>query len=329
MMLLNVSFFRIFRGSMLRLIVDAYRRTPRLLEAFVGSAPASAMGTTSNNELSPTHWSWGEVCALLRTLFLPTLPGRPPPFCPDWLRSVMYGKTSQILLDDRCARTSEAWVYVNGIMSNRAVVELNRARARELFQRPIDVVHNQTDSLVMDLVECWVGKTTDYLTTPAYLLVQYLLPRLLDPSIDRIVLIAHSQGTIIVAQALEALRAWGVGACTVDYVRKLEVYALANCASTMRFLVTPAENGNSEGPNAPGHWPYIESLANEHDFVPKLGCTARPPARNVAGVRLAGDLHVAMGRGGHLCNAHYLTLDFPHWFPASRLATRTPNKGTL
>lgn len=34
----------------------------------------------TSNELSPTHWSWGEVCALLRTLLLPTLRGSPPPF---------------------------------------------------------------------------------------------------------------------------------------------------------------------------------------------------------------------------------------------------------
>ena len=41
---------------LMRLILDAYQRTPRLLEAFMGSAPALSL--QSPNELAPDHWSW-------------------------------------------------------------------------------------------------------------------------------------------------------------------------------------------------------------------------------------------------------------------------------
>ena len=36
-------------------------------------------------------------------------------------------------------------------MSNRDVVEVNRDELKKIFNRPIDVIHNVTDSFIMDI----------------------------------------------------------------------------------------------------------------------------------------------------------------------------------
>jgi len=83
---------------------------------------------------------------------------------------------------------------------------------------------------------------------------------------------------------------------TPAHLRKLEVYAVANCASDMRHIV-PA------GPDHPAA-PYIESLGNEHDLVACLGVLAQ--RRGEGGVRIDGNGYHRPGAWGHLLNAHYL-----------------------
>jgi hypothetical protein len=83
---------------------------------------------------------------------------------------------------------------------------------------------------------------------------------------------------------------------SAEHLHKLEVYAVANCASDMRHIV-PAE-----GPRPAA--PYIESLGNEHDLVACLGVLAA--RKGPGGVRIDGNAYYRPGAWGHLLNAHYL-----------------------
>ena len=126
----------------------------------------------------------------------------------------------------------------------------------------------------------------------------------LNEDVQRVVLIAHSQGTIIVAQALAALRSCGLD--QIRFVSKLEIYAIANGASDMQFLVRRRMETTSEAmryPNDPGNnYPHLESLANSNDLVARLGCTARKEVklRHDAAPRLAASQRVGH-RGNSAC----------------------------
>lgn len=72
----------------------------------------------------------------------------------------------------------------------------------------------------------------------------------------------------------------------------LEVYCFANCATEMKYIDEHLS------------LPRIESFANEHDLVARLGMLAPDPDKRhieISGARFRHD-----GAWGHLLNAHYL-----------------------
>jgi hypothetical protein len=79
-------------------------------------------------------------------------------------------------------------------------------------------------------------------------------------------------------------------------LEKLEIYALANCASVMTY-VDPGTTGQRPVP-------WIESFGNEHDIVARLGMLAPRPEH--WGIRLDGPRYMRPGGWGHLLNDHYL-----------------------
>jgi hypothetical protein len=143
-----------------------------------------------------------------------------------------------------------------------------------------------------------------------------------DGTKERVVIVAHSQGTLISAvmvrllrliydrvgeqlsaaeqaEELAALRRTGVTLDPDDFedvttaeLERLEIYCFANCASEMRYV------------DHDSALPWIESLGNEHDLVARLGMLA--PDRKAEEIAIDGPLWVHRGAWGHLLNAHYL-----------------------
>ena len=90
---------------------------------------------------------------------------------------------------------------------------------------------------------------------------------------------------------------------------KLEVYCFANCASEMSYLDPGRE------------LPKIESYANEHDLVARLGMLAPDPRQ--CDIQIAGPRFKHNGAWGHLLNAHYLrAIDEVHCRPSDAGDTR-------
>ena len=75
----------------------------------------------------------------------------------------------------------------------------------EIFGRPVTGIHNRTYGTVFDLVECLIQRCFSYATKDTRVLYDHLKSILLDDNIRRCVVIAHSQGGIILSTALDSL----------------------------------------------------------------------------------------------------------------------------
>lgn len=276
-------------------------------------------------------WRLGRTIQFLSDVLVPALPVTPPQFGPALLERVFWRPTIILQRPDHYgAYTSypeEAWFFLNGIMTNDAVAQLNAAYLAYLFHRPITLIQNSTCGFVADLLECAFGKawhrTTDSVTKALPAIYDALKSRR-----ERVVLIAHSQGTIITAIVLrllyaitrppearrELLRAAPYTGpefvfpddaplaledfepLSLDELAKLEVYCFANCATTMAYYLSPSAG---QPPI-----PWIESFGNEYDIVARLGMQAPHPEHWA--ITIAGPRYVRPGAWGHLLNEHYL-----------------------
>ena len=99
----------------------------------------------------------------------------------------------------------EAWFFVNGIMTNDSVAQINSAYLAYLFHRPLTMIQNSTDSLWIDLFESAVGKEWYRVVEPAVKALPPIYDTLKSPHKQRVVVICHSQGTIIMSVVLRLL----------------------------------------------------------------------------------------------------------------------------
>jgi hypothetical protein len=74
-----------------------------------------------------------------------------------------------------------------------------------LFGRPLTVLHNVTRGFVPDLAACAVGKEWDWVTESAAVAFPCIYAALKDAACERLILLAHSQGTILAAVILALL----------------------------------------------------------------------------------------------------------------------------
>lgn len=275
-------------------------------------------------------WS-GNVPRLTRYLadvVIPSVPGRAPGWLRAPLSSLLFHRSHEIKDAGRAPTRGfrgEQWLFINGILTNEEIARLNASYLVHLFHRPVTVLWNSTDGVGVDLLECTTeklgatGEDVDSAFHP-------LLDAIASTQNKRVVLISHSQGTIITAVLLRLLR--GVyehtmsgrrgrlsksdraAICrrataeglTVDphrlkpvtpaEIAKLEVYCFANCASQMSYVDSSLR------------LPRIESYGNEHDLVARLGMLA--PRPEGCDIQIAGPRFVHDGAWGHLLNAHYL-----------------------
>ena len=252
-----------------------------------------------------------------------------------------------------CGPPGEQWFYINGVATNHDVALLNAALLGELFHRPISVIQNATHSLAFDLTECAIGKEfrtepdlEDHhtFTEPALEATLAILESLNRPDVDRVVVIAHSQGTIIAANVLRAI-AKALGAVegkagprraiprTVRQVAKELTSRLEQrlglrsrlADSLAVFVDRPgrtiarlrklelytfancADKMRWVAGRGGSRLPYIENFANEHDLVARLGVLS-PYRDRPELIDIDGPLYLRTGEGswGHLLNEHHL-----------------------
>ena len=288
-------------------------------------------------------WRLARALKYLVDISVPSISGAPPPLLatllPPVLEDLLFVQTEVLhrpdYYDDYTSYPDEHWFFINGILTNGDVAHLNAACISYLFHRPVTLIQNATDGAVRDLWECALGKEWYKNTSnmeAARIAFPAIYDALRDPFKQRVVVICHSQGTIImsvVLQALEALHQRGIarreqevplgfaaegGIPSPIYVHqdetpinlddfeplkdaewaKLEVYCFANCANDMRYHTWTRD--------CPVPW--IENFGNEHDIVARLGMLA--PEAKKRGVHIEGPMYVRQGAWGHLLNIDYL-----------------------
>lgn len=217
----------------------------------------------------------------------------------------------------------ESWFFINGVATDEALARLNAEYLALLFHRPITLVHNATNALGIDLLECAVGKGWDIMCEPALRALPEIVAALDDPAKRRVIVVCHSQGTIIMANVLRALidetaraelaAARGrlqqarpappalptvEGVADPKHLSKLEIYSFATCATVMTHCRSCRRTRKGKPV------PWLEHFANEHDLVARLGMLA--PRKQQHGIRIDGDAYCRTNAWGHLLNQHYL-----------------------
>ena len=195
----------------------------------------------------------------LNYMIIPKLPFRTPKWLPQFVKDLFFRDDSNYLISNTEVVDNICFIYINGILSSKQDILSDINKLNEIFNRPINNIYNPTDSFTVDLIECLLDKESNYITQPALVGLFTISKKILDPQIDKVIIIAYSQGTVILSKIISLLPKLGID--KEIYLKKLEIYTVANCSSKMKYI---SQN-----------LPYMEHLVNEHDFIGRLGINFR------------------------------------------------------
>ena len=334
--------------TLVGIALDALRMNPPLYASAIFGLPWTWL--PPHNRYSEFKiidlWRPGRTAKFLANTWIPSIPRTPPSFGPPFLNDLFWQPTVILQRPDHNGSYTtfpdEAWFFVNGIMTNDAVAQVNTAYLAHLFHRPLTMIQNSTDSLWADLFECALGKEWYRVVEPAIKAFPPIYDALKSPHKQRVVVICHSQGTIIMATVLRLLanlvpaeirlprpaaamepapaaEARGLFEEAPRYAPPEFVYPDQEPINLDDFEpLTGAELAKLEvycfancANTMPyiGAWdgrpaPWIENFGNEHDIVARLGMLA--PRAEHWGIDIAGPRYEHRGAWGHLLNEHYL-----------------------
>jgi hypothetical protein len=183
---------------------------PDYVRSILGNPDTWQTRTCPPTELqlgAPGEWSKG--LPALAHILIPALPrklsGVNIPFADLWFRpSEVYCYPSGAKRGNPTPR--EMWFFINGICTDRSVADLNAEYLHGLFGRPLTVLHNFTRGFIPDLAACAVGKEWDQVTESAAVAFPHVYAALKNAACERVILLGHSQGTILSAVILELLK---------------------------------------------------------------------------------------------------------------------------
>lgn len=181
----------------------------------------------------------------------------------------------------------EKWFFINGICTSPPVAVLNGMELARAFHRPIHLIHTPTSGVAKDLWDSMTARTLrkdGKIGRAAYEVVKEALR-----SHDKVVIIGHSQGTIVssyIARKLLKDKQFR------HHAPKLEIYCIAGVADSFRVDAQMSEHFGRGVP-------YVEHFANGMDFFCRIGVLA-------ALEYTSGAVFVLPARTGHLLNDHYI-----------------------
>eukprot|EP01104_Vermistella_antarctica_P013030 TRINITY_DN3876_c0_g1_i2.p1 TRINITY_DN3876_c0_g1~~TRINITY_DN3876_c0_g1_i2.p1 ORF type:complete len:411 (+),score=94.79 TRINITY_DN3876_c0_g1_i2:172-1404(+) len=220
----------------------------------------------------------------------------------------------QHVVDDEDSESE--WFYVNGVANTLYIAQAGCHRMNDLFEvadngrrRPPHptLLYNPTDGVINDLFECLLGRTFHWPSIPAQLFYIDVLRALKKTNLKKVVLVGHSQGTIIldnVVHLLITLR--DQNGLTDAHFAKLEVYMFAAACD---HVYNPDE------------MVHVEYFANHHDLVAQFGILA--PELHHSKYTKSHTFYNA-DRTGHILNEHYLNKfeEQPYAGPDKKIKSR-------
>lgn len=203
--------------------------------------------------------------------------------------------------------------------------------------------------IIGDMIECLIQRSVGFSTMDVRCTYEYLKEQVLDATVNKIVVIAHSQGGITLSLALDRMfvempdqavsklvcrtsiqtssgsrrLAAHLYSVATDILPLQEIYTFGSAAAHFNNRLNPTAHHNvvTEGDNGDPSLPNlyspptthvvrtIEHYCNEFDLVPRWGVLYATQTRPEW--RYAGRVFVNRGASGHLFDEHYLDIMFP------------------
>lgn len=182
---------------------------------------------------------------------------------------------------------SSRWFFINGVATAPPVAILNASEIARIFRRPVTLVHTPTWGLARDVMDSITARTLrkdGRLSRPAFYVIQEALEKH-----ERVVLVCHSQGTIVASYIVRKLLRHPT---TRPLVKKLELYCVGGVGDSLQ--IDPELTAESGHPV-----PYVEHFANGRDYFAEIGILSHLDST-------AGTVFCIPERTGHLFNEHYL-----------------------
>ncbi|KAJ5454061.1 uncharacterized protein N7458_005017 [Penicillium daleae] len=213
----------------------------------------------------------------------------------------------------------ESWIFLNGVAVGKHWLQSNIDRISRTFHRPVVGVHNRTNGIIFDVIECLIQRALLYSNSDIRQCHMLIKKALYAPGIKKVVLILHSQGGIEGGMILD----WLYDEVPHDLLKQLEVYTFGNAANHFNnpYRVNIPGVGAGVGSKHTSAYlqtqnkravAHIEHYANRKDFVSRWGVlhftrkVSEDPLQN----RFMGRVFERPG-GGHQFNQHYLDNMFP------------------
>lgn len=181
-------------------------------------------------------------------------------------RSALVPKRTLVAVPADPSQLQEVFYYINGIVEQGAMVQGTALLLYRLTGRMCNVFVNPSQGMGIDLLECILDRTLNICAAPCSDIVAVIVEQLARGR--KVVLIAHSQGGIILASVIKLLihlaqqergndeEGRRLNLAFHDDFRRLEAYSFCSAADE-----SPSWRGG----------PFTEHFATENDFVARIG----------------------------------------------------------
>lgn len=163
--------------------------------------------------------------------------------------------------------------YINGICCNENSIRRNSILLSNIFSHKVEPLSNPTEGFLKDVKECVFGRTFDKIQSVDVNLAE-IVSKSLDEN-DKVIIIAHSQGSIILNSILKII-------INHKNINRLEIYTFASASDEI----------------IKGDF-YGEHFANNLDYVSQIGIIHYIQKHH-------GRVYVKNNEIGHLLYYHYL-----------------------
>ncbi|KAF2086615.1 hypothetical protein K490DRAFT_43991 [Saccharata proteae CBS 121410] len=282
---------------------------PRSVSFIPSQTPDEASFTSSRAALqSPWVQLYNDAITLFSNIrYVPNvfLPMKQAPPMPG-----VFQRKNLVYRDDTlntiCVAVQILITIISPIILHESL-QLTCDRLAATFKRPVTGIHNRSFGMIADVIECIIQRCFAYMTTDVRCCFEVLKLAVLDPEVEKVVAIAHSQGGIVISLTLDRMFA----ELPTAALNKMEIYTFGSAASHFNNpLTNPTPSSQFTTPNRPTNvLSTIEHYANEFDMVPRWGVLHA--TRDLTLQRYAGRVFVNIGGSGHLFNDHYLEPMFP------------------
>ena len=284
-----------------KILYYAFLNSPNFFRSIFGYNIINNLLENKESELNINYWNLEELFLIIYNFCFMKLPFYCPSWIPNSIKIIFFGSNSKYIVNkNELDEDNNCFIFINGVLGSENLVEHNKYELEKLLSKPINILFNASDTLISDLLEALIGKETQELTEASTIALYTICSKLLDTNINKVIIIAYSQGTIIIAKVLNSLHKLGVD--KEIYLKKLEIYCFSNCSSHMCYIKDEL--------------PYMEHFANNNDFVAKLGCNCPNEIKDL--IKIDGPIFINKSGHGHIFNLHYLK-NFSNNYPLSRL----------